>query len=362
MSGTSLDAVDFAVIETDGERIEAFGPAGEEKLPESLRALLLDATAVAQTWSRGAPRPEIFAEADRAVVEFQGQAALRFLRNSGLAPTDIDLVGFHGQTVLHERPEAGQIGRTVQLGDPLSLARRLGTPVVYDLRGADVAAGGQGAPMAPVYHAALVAYSDLPRPVAVLNLGGVSNLTFIDASGSILAFDAGPANGPSDQWVERHGRGRFDDGGRLASAGRIHEARILQWLTRPYFARFEPKSLDRYEFTPDLVEDLSLEDGAATLAAFSAACVAHAVRQAPIQPERVIVCGGGRHNQAVMTQLGRRVPVPVIKAEAAGWRGDALEAEAWAYLGARAARGLPISFPGTTGVREPMSGGRLVRP
>jgi anhydro-N-acetylmuramic acid kinase len=338
------------VLDTDGERIEAFGPAGERKLPEALRTLVLQATYEAQGWVRGEQPPASFAAVDRAVADFQAEAALAFLDEAGVG--GIDLVGFHGQTVLHERPAGGHLGRSVQLGDPALLAQRLGVPVVHDLRGADVAAGGQGAPLAPVYHAALVARSGLPRPAAVLNLGGVANPTFIDSAGALTAFDAGPANGPLDQWIEHHGRGRFDDGGRIASAGRVDEARIEAWLQRPFFERFGPKSLDRYEFTHALVEDLSLEDGAATLAAFSAACVAHAVAQAPGGCAQMVVCGGGRHNRTIMGELRKRVPCRVMTAEEAGWRGDSIEAEAWAYLAARSRRGLPITFPATTGRRR----------
>ncbi|HEX8570629.1 MAG TPA: anhydro-N-acetylmuramic acid kinase [Caulobacteraceae bacterium] len=362
MSGTSLDAVDMAVVETDGERVLALGPAGERKLPEDLRRLSLEATARAQAWREGEPEPEVFAPLATAVAEFQAEAALAFLAANGLGPTDIDAAGFHGQTLLHERPSGGRRGRSIQVGDAALLARRLGVPVVYELRRADTEAGGQGAPLAPAYHAALAAFAGLRPPLAVLNLGGVGNLTFIDADGSLTAFDTGPANGPLDQWVERHGRGRFDEGGRLAAAGRADEARIAQWLARPYFERFGPKSLDRYEFTPDLVQDLSLEDGAATLAAFSAACIAHAVGQAPRAPERLIVCGGGRRNRAIMDELRRRVPTPVFTAEDAGWRGDSIEAEAWAFLAARSLKGLPITWPTTTGAPHPLTGGKVVEP
>lgn len=360
MSGTSLDAVDLAVIETDGTEITRFGPAGEQELPEALRRRCLEATALAQGWTAG-PEPEAFAATALAVAEFQAEAALRFLGAHGLSVEDIEAAGFHGQTLVHIRPAAGRPGRTVQLGDPHLIARRLGAPVVYDLRQADMAAGGQGAPLAPAYHAALARRSGFAGSTAVLNLGGVSNLTFIDEDGGLTAFDAGPANGPLDQWMEQHGQGRYDDGGRISASGRVDEARLRSWLSQPFFQTFGPKSLDRFEFTPKLVEGMSLADGAATLAAFSADCVAHALDQAPVRPERLIVCGGGRRNAAIMGELRRRTPCAVLAAEEVGWRGDSIEAEAWAFLAARSLAGLPITFPGTTGVATPLTGGRVAK-
>lgn len=358
MSGTSLDAVDLAIVETDGLEIFAYGPAGEHSLPDDLRRQCLAATEAARNWTTG-PEPDLITRTGLAIAAFQSDAVLSFLESEGLSPTDIDLVGFHGQTLIHVSPDAGRPGRSLQIGDPQFLARRLGVPVIYALRQADLAAGGQGAPLAPVYHAARVRRSGFVGPTAVLNLGGVSNLTLVSEDHALTAFDAGPANGPLDQWIERHGQGRYDDGGRIAATGAIDEARIQSWLSEPFFQTFRPKSLDRFAFGPGLVEGMSLADGAATLAAFSAACVAHALRQAPVSPERVIVCGGGRHNAALMGELRKRAPCPVLTAEDVGWRGDSIEAEAWAFLAARSRVGLPITYPGTTGIAEPLTGGRL---
>ena len=362
MSGTSLDAVDMAVLETDGEAITAYGPAGERKLTPATRAVVLEATAQALKWPRGAPRPAVFEEAARAVGQEHLDAAREFLAAHGLSATDLDLAGFHGQTVLHERPTPDRIGRTVQLGDAGLLARGLGIPVAYDFRAADVAAGGEGAPLAPIYHAALTRMAGLPAPVAVLNLGGVANITLIGAGGEMLAYDTGPANGMIDLWMQARTEARYDAGGRLAAAGRVDATALNALLDHPYFAASGPKSLDRYDFSLAPVESLSTEDGAATLTAFTAEAVAMAVRAAANPPTVLIACGGGRHNPTLMAAIRARAGVPVKSAEDAGWRGDSIEAEAFAYLAARAARGLPISFPGTTGVKAPMTGGMIVRP
>ena len=362
MSGTSLDAVDMAVLETDGEGIQGFGPAGERKLTDATRELALEATHTALKWPRGQAEPEVFARAAQAVADEHFEAADAFLANNGLSWRDVNLVGFHGQTVLHERPNAERVGRTVQLGDGERLARRAGVPVAFDFRTADVAAGGEGAPLAPVYHAARARASGLEPPSAVLNIGGVANVTFLPSSGELVAFDTGPGNGMIDLLVQARGHGRYDAEGRLARAGRVDEAVLHGLLAHPYFQAPPPKSLDRYDFPLSAVDGLSLEDAAATLAAFTVEAIAGGLEHAVEPPRHLIVAGGGRHNPVLMERLRERLPIEVLSAEDLGWRGDSIEAEAFAYLAARTARGLPISFPGTTGVRQPMTGGRIAQP
>jgi anhydro-N-acetylmuramic acid kinase len=361
MTGTSLDAVDMAVLETDGEAIAAFGPAGERKLSEAVRDLMLEATLEALRWERGAPEPTIFADAARAGAEEHFAAAEEFLAANDLKWSDLDLIGMHGQTVLHERPDNGHVGRTVQLGDAAWLAAQTGVPVAHDFRSADVAAHGEGAPIAPIYHLARARASELEAPLAVLNIGGVANVTYWSGGGDIAAFDTGPGNGMIDMLVQDRGAGRFDDKGRFASVGRPNEAVVRALLAHPYFAAPPPKSLDRYDFSLEPLKDLELEDAAATLVAFMAEAVKLAFETLGT-PTAVVVTGGGRHNPEIMKALAVRLPAPVKAAEEVGWRGDSIEAEAIAYLAARTWRGLPITFPKTTGVAEPMTGGRISRP
>jgi anhydro-N-acetylmuramic acid kinase len=362
MTGTSLDAVDMAVLETDGEAIQGFGPAGERKLSEPVRQLMLRATHQALAWPRGAPAPAIFAEAAAAGAREHHEAAQGFLAAHGMAWSDIALIGMHGQTVLHERPKDGAPGRTVQLGDATWLARQTGVPVVHDFRSADVAAGGEGAPIAPPYHRARALAAGLAPPLAALNIGGVANITLWDGEDALSAFDTGPGNGMIDLLVQARGAGRFDDGGRYASVGRPDEVVLRQLLAHPYFDAPPPKSLDRYDFPLGPLDRLSLEDAAATLVAFTAEAVKLGFARAQVMPGCLIVCGGGRHNPEIMKALAARLPVPVRSAEDVGWRGDAIEAEAIAYLAVRALKGLPISFPATTGVPQPMTGGRIEQP
>jgi anhydro-N-acetylmuramic acid kinase len=362
MTGTSLDAVDMAVLDTDGERILAFGPAGERKLSDATRDVVLAATRQALQWPRGAPEPTIFPHAAEMVAEEHFAAAEAFLQANGLSWPDFDLVGMHGQTVLHERPSSGSPGRSVQLGDAALLAKLCGRPVASDFRTADVAAGGEGAPLAPIYHAARAQASHLQPPLAVLNLGGVANLTLWTGGDAVMAFDTGPGNGMLDLLVQARGAGRYDAGGKYASVGRVDEAVVRALLAHPYFEAPPPKSLDRHDFALDPLDALQLEDAAATLVAFTAEAVRRGVDALPVAPREVIVSGGGRQNPEIMKALRARLAVPVVAAEAHGWRGDAIEAEAIAFLAARTHRGLPLSFPATTGVAQPTTGGRIIRP
>lgn len=362
MTGTSLDAVDMAILDTDGEEITAFGPAGERKLTDATRDIVLEATKQALAQEPGASDPEIFAEAARAVAEEHFAAAEAFLKAEGVSWDEIDLIGMHGQTVFHQRPQDGRVGRTVQLGDAGLLAKLTGRPVAFDFRTADVAAGGEGAPLAPIYHLARARASGLTSPLAVLNVGGVANVTFWAGPGELYAFDTGPGNGMIDLLVQARGAGRFDDKGRYASVGRVDEGVLRTLLAHPYFAAPAPKSLDRYDFPLEPLEGLELEDAAATLVAFTAEAVRLGFELMGKTPTEVIVCGGGRHNPEIMKALAARLPAPVRAAEDHGWRGDSIEAEAFAYLAARTANGLPISFPATTGAPRPLLGGRIVQP
>lgn len=358
MSGTSLDAVDAAMILTDGETVLDFGPVAERKYTADERRVLQAATDAARAWNWAGERPEaLFREACAVITRTHADAWAMLTGQAG-APLPV-LAGVHGQTVLHRRARAGHPGATLQLIDAPAMQAALGVPLAYDFRTADVAAGGQGAPLAPAFHAALMTRLG-GEPAAVLNLGGVANITVRTGDGTLIAFDTGPANGPIDEWVEGHGRGTHDAGGRLAGAGRVHEGLLAQLLDHGWFDEAPPKSLDRYDFNASMARGLSLEDGAATLTEFSAAAVARGFEHLPERPARLIACGGGRHNPSLMDALRRRLPCAVLTAEQAGWRGDSIEAEAFALLAVRTARGLPLSWPGTTGVPEPQVGGEML--
>jgi anhydro-N-acetylmuramic acid kinase len=362
MTGTVLDGnIDVALLKTDGERIERFGAYRLAPYGVEVRALLEETLSLARRWNFEGPEPEIFLRAEEALTHAQSQAVLSLLADEGLSPADIGVIGFHGQTVLHRAPQPGRFGATRQLGDGALMSRLVGAPVAYDFRSADVAAGGQGAPLAAVYHTALLRQVADAGDAAVLNLGGVGNITWTDGADTLVAFDTGPANAPINDFVKRHGKGEMDRDGQLAAKGQVDEQRLARLLSHPYLTAPYPKSLDRFDFTADMAGDLGLEDGAATLTAFTASAVGKALDLLPSRPKTLIVGGGGRHNPTLMRMLTERAGVNVVPAEQFGWRGDAVEAECFAFLGVRVLRGLAISFPGTTGVPTPMTGGRLAR-
>lgn len=359
MTGTVLDGmIDVAMIRTDGEGVAEFGPWTLAPYPPEIRGLLARTLAAALDWQFTGPEPAIFREAEAALTEAQSAAVTTFLAQAGIDASDVAAIGFHGQTVLHRAPQPGRPGDTRQLGNGALMARLTGIDVVHDFRTADVRAGGQGAPLAAPYHVALLA--GLDAPAAVLNLGGVANLTW-QGAGQLVAFDTGPANAPLNDWVERATGQGMDRDGALSLAGRVDEARLARLLDHPYFTAPYPKSLDRFSFRAAMADGLSLEDGAATLAAFTGAAVSRALDLLPERPARLVVCGGGRKNPALVAALRTRAGVEPVMAEAVGWRGDAIEAECFAFLAVRALRGLPISYPATTGVPRPMTGGRLHR-
>jgi anhydro-N-acetylmuramic acid kinase len=351
MSGTSLDGIDAAVLVTDGETITSFGEVDYREYSDRERAML---RAALGRW----PDDDVL---DAAKVIEHGHYSLL----AGFE--DVALVGFHGQTLAHDPGGRG----THQVGDGAALADRLGWPVVWDFRSADVQLGGQGAPLVPFYHFALARWMQAAQPVAFLNLGGVGNLTWVDPAkprpegdGALLAFDTGPANALLDDAVfKRLGQAR-DEGGKLAAAGTINDDIIADFLAHSYFYKMPPKSLDRdtFEGLAAAVQTLSDADAAATLTAASALAVSSAVQHCPVPPSTIWVAGGGRHNPVLMQMIAAAVDVPVRPIDEAGLDGDMIEAQAFAYLAVRVARGFPTSCQGTTGVRAAVSGGTLSLP
>jgi anhydro-N-acetylmuramic acid kinase len=353
MSGTSLDGIDVALVRTDGENIVERGPSQTYAYSDEQRNILRAALGEAKNLTKRDERPSALARAEAALTDWHVQAVESFLNAN---PATIDVIGFHGQTVIH-RPE---IMLTVQIGDGKALAKRLGVPVVYDMRAADVAAGGQGAPFVPVYHRALAA--GLPeRPITFVNIGGVANITWIGAEGEMIAFDTGPGNAPIDDWAMKHTGVARDMDGKLAATGKPNESIIEQFLDQPFFKMAPAKSLDRNSFAAITMDALNPGDGAATLVEIIAHSIAEATSWLPEAPKAWIICGGGRHNPAIMNALRKKLP-NVQPAEAYGFNGDSVEAEAWAYLAVRSQKKLPLSFPMTTKVKVPMTGGVLALP
>ncbi len=355
MSGTSMDGIDAAILTSDGERIFHHGPVHERPYSQDERKIISAAMKEAAGLDPASRWPECVTAAHRMITATHANAVRELLDAAALEPGDIELIGFHGQTLVH-RPERGF---TLQVGDGAALAADLQIPVVDQFRKADMAAGGQGAPLAPLYHQALVKAAGLASPVGVLNLGGVGNATIVSPGHDLLAFDTGPGNALLDDWVFKHTGAAMDKDGRLARAGRVDEDIVRDLLAHPFFKIRPPKSLDRNTFSADPLRHLSLSDGAATLCAFTARSVQAALAHLPKSPETWVICGGGRRNPSIMKALDEALPGNICSAEELGWRGDALEAEAFAFLAIRAVKGLCLSLPGTTGAPRPLGGGDI---
>lgn len=343
MSGTSLDGIDAAWLQTDGERITQFGPTATLLYEDEFRADLRRLLDLAPTLAPSDP--------------FLAQVEERLTRDHALAINltgqGADVIGFHGQTILHQ-PEHH---RSWQIGDAVLLARIARIPVVHDFRGADVAAGGQGAPLAPLFHAAMAECQ--PKPLLIVNIGGVANITWLGENGEISACDTGPGNGPLDDLAQKYLHQPYDKDGAFAASGTVNETRLAELMAHPYFAMPAPKSLDRLTFgalIEHATQNLRPADAAATLAAFAAEAIAAV--PLPASPQQVLVSGGGRHNKELMRRLAQKFAGPVRPVEAVGWNGDALEAQCFAFLAVRSLRGLPLSLPTTTGVPAPLTGGR----
>lgn len=374
-----MDGIDVALLQTDGHSRLTRLAGRSYGYDEPFRALLRQALVDARDLVDRAARPGCLGEVETQVTRRHGEAVARFLRDHGIAAGEIDIIGFHGQTVLHERrsPQIEDVHEpqqgldvppqkegprpdmlSVQLGDGAELARQTGIDVVYDFRAADCAGGGEGAPLVPVYHQALAA--KLPqRPIAFVNIGGVANITYVGFDGRLVAFDCGPGNALIDDWVLQHSGDRQDTDGALAASGTVSKSVLQALMRNKYFARPAPKSLDRNSFSLAAIADLGFVDGAATLTAWTALTIAESVAIFPTEPELWIICGGGRRNRTMMHMIAEQVNNAVVPAEAVHLDGDTLESEAFAFLAVRALEGLPLTFPSTTGVSAPTCGGVL---
>ena len=360
-----MDGIDIALLETDGRSEVRRGPSDfipyETAFRRQIEAGLDDAKSIKSRTER----PGGLGAIERALTKRHGDAVSQFLSSHGLGKADIDVIGFHGQTVLHRPIEA----LTVQLGDGKMLADIVGIPVVYDMRANDMVHGGQGAPLVPAYHQALAAR--VPRelsdgkPVVFVNIGGISNVTIISGDSDPIAFDTGPGNTLIDQWVSDKAGIAYDAGGTIASEGLVIGHAVTRYLAKPFFDLAPPKSLDRNDFTLADLGDMELSDGARTLAKVTAEAILKASAYSPEQPSLWVICGGGRKNATVMADLKQgaaNAGAKVIVAEDLGFNGDSMEAEAWAYLAVRSLDRLPLTWPTTTGCVAPVSGGVLVNP
>lgn len=365
MSGTSMDGIDVALISTDGERLTDRGRGLSYPYPTDARGRIREAARAAwRIWGPSAkghaPDPEDMAlleAVEREVTELHANAIDDFLEAFGVSRGEINLIGFHGQTVFHDASRR----ITRQLGNGPLLAKLARIDVVHDFRSADIAAGGQGAPLVPVYHRAVSDEIGFEKPLAVVNIGGIANVTWIGPDGTIIAFDIGPGNCMLDEWMQQEAGLPFDRNGKAALAGKVDKEVLKRLASHAYYRRKPPKSLDRYDL-PGLKErELGLEDGAATLVALTAREILASAEYLPVRPRRWVLAGGGAKNPAIVQAIAEAVREPVTSADEMGWSAEHFEAEAFGFLAVRALRKLPLTFPSTTGVQRPITGGRLAR-
>lgn len=359
MSGTSMDGIDVALIKTDGEDRVDFGPCLAMDYPTAIRCQIENGLRDALEIDQRHDRPGDLAQLETLLTMQHVEALQRFLGENHIDPSEIDELGFHGQTVLH-RPETGL---TVQLGDGDLLARETSIDVIFDMRAADMELGGQGAPLVPIFHKALAAKIQADQPVCFVNIGGISNITYVDEA-SLIAFDSGPGNGLIDQWMQAKGGIPYDSGGSIASEGAVVAPIVDRYLAAPYFKKTGPKSLDRGDFPPLELHEAELSDGARTLAQVTAEAIYGSVELLPKRPRSWVLCGGGRLNQSIVSglvELAAQDEATVLLSEDVGLQGDMLEAQAFAYLAVRSRKGLPLTFPDTTGCSQPAHAGVLAR-
>jgi anhydro-N-acetylmuramic acid kinase len=349
MSGTAMDGIDIALIESDGYGyIKPIGFLSETHDPdfrEKLRICL--------------NKTEVDSDVKLTEDDFTKRHVpliQKLINKFNLLKKDIDIIGFHGQTIHHD-PENKL---TVQMGDGDLLAQETGIDVVHSIRHADVQAGGQGAPFLPVYHRALALNAGLELPVAIINIGGVGNITWINNDG-MIAFDTGPGNAMIDDWVKMHTGKAYDDNGAIAAKGIVDQTYVTNFLNSPYFLKKYPKSLDRNDFIDIKLENITFENGAATLTEMTIRSIALGVSQCPKKPKAIYVTGGGRHNAYIMKRLAQETNLPVYTTDTLGWNGDAMEAQGFAYMAVRTLLNEPISFPSTTGCPKPTVGGIIAK-
>jgi anhydro-N-acetylmuramic acid kinase len=352
MSGTAMDGIDAALIKTDGDSYIEF--IGFESVPHDddfknrLRPCL----------NRTDRDANDIKAIEREFTHRQIEIINELILNNNMMADNINVIGFHGQTIHHD-PDGGV---TIQLGDGGWLSNQLNIPVVYDLRQADMMAGGQGAPFIPVYHAALAKNEGLELPIVIANIGGVSNITWIGQDDDLIGFDTGPGNAMIDDWVKKHTGNDYDEGGKLAKSGVVDMHILDGFLSFPYILKKYPKSLDRNDFNDLNIKNMSVVNGAATLTAMTVQGIVCGVRQCPAMPTALYVSGGGRHNVAIMDGLRDALNIDVLSVDELQWNGDSMEAEGFAYMAVRTLRNLPISFPNTTGCNAPTVGGVVAYP
>ena len=359
MTGTVNDGfIDIAALRTDGTDVVEFGPF--ELFPykdQAIKELIFKTYKEASKWNFEGPEPSIFSLTEKKITEEQSYAIEEFINKYKIKKTDISCIGFHGLTVLHRPIDSNnQVGKTRQLGNGQMMSDYLQLPVVNNFRSNDIEHGGQGAPLAPIYHLALAKYIK-EKDIVFLNIGGVSNITHVGNKYELIALDCGPGNAPIDDFVRYHNKGLMDKDGKFAKLGNVNYVLVNEFMENDFFNLSYPKSLDRNNFNFDNIYNLSLEDGCATMVKIIAKSISEALKLLPNKPSKILISGGGRKNQTIINEITLETKIQCKNIDDHNLRGDAIEAEAFAFLAVRSLNKLPLSFPDTTGVKYPVTGG-----
>ena len=359
MTGTVNDGyIDIAALRTDGTDIVEFGPFELSAYKDqSIKELIFKTYEEARKWNFEGPEPNIFTLTEKKITEEQSAAIEEFINKYNIKKNEISCVGFHGLTVLHRPVDSNNnVGKTRQLGNGQMMSDYLQLPVVNNFRSNDIDHGGQGAPLAPIYHLALAKYIK-DKNIVFLNIGGVTNITYIGETDELIALDCGPGNAPIDDFVRYHNKGLMDKDGQFAKLGNVNHDLVNEFMENDFFNLPYPKSLDRNNFNFDNIYKLSLEDGCATMVKIISMTISRALQLLPSQPSRILTSGGGRKNQTLINEIALETKIQCKNIDDYNLRGDAIEAEAFAFLAVRSLNGLPLSFPSTTGVKHPVTGG-----
>ena len=358
MSGTSADGIDVAVLTTDGKTKINLGPSGYYPFSNSFRSK------IKSIFKKKVNIEKI--KKQKRIVDIENEftylnfvAINKFLKKNKINKKEIDVVGFHGQTISHNPMN----GYSWQIGNSQKLVNLLNVKVVSNFRDNDIKNGGQGAPLTPIFHYYLT--KKIKKKICFINLGGISNVTYFNhrsknSLNDILAFDAGPCCSLMDDWVSKNSNKKFDDLGILARSGNVKKEIIQNFLKKPYFSKLPPKSLDRSFFSLSLLKKLKIRDGSATINYLVADTLLKAFGYFPNYPDLCILSGGGRHNKFLVELINKKIKKSkILLAENYNWNGDSIEAHAFAYLSVRKLLNLPITYPKITGVKKPLSGGQV---
>jgi len=363
MSGTSTDGIDVSIIRSDGEQFIELVDDMYLKYEDRLKSKLIKIISLCTSKEHFTKIAEKIKELEKEITQIHSKASQLIMKKN--KNINIDLIGFHGQTIIHKPKD----GYSLQIGDAQLLSNFTNTTVISDFRKNDILNGGQGAPLSPIYHQLILTKIKSKLPSAVINVGGISNITYVDEFNKMFSFDIGPGNCLIDQWVRYKTNREFDKDGVIANSGKVNQYILNKYLGDPYYKKKFPKSLDIKDFDLKDLEDISFEDGCATLSMLTVKSIVSAINNFKNQPNLILFAGGGRKNKYIFNKIKEEFGNSIMLIDdfnlkgdfSAGLNGDFIESQAFAYLAIRSYLKKNITFPNTTGVNKPCSGGLVYK-